>query len=108
MTRDLSGTQISESFTEALTANGIDAANTSSELKTVLATLGEIKKFQNGETFSLTASWKDSNATLFIQKPDLSIQKITGPEKFVTDLFSIWFGKSADSKLEDLKKTLLK
>ena len=89
-------------------ANDIDTANTTAELTSVLAAVNEITKFKKGEVFSLTAEWKDATATLFIQRPDQSIQKITGPEKFITDLFSIWFGKPVDDKMEDLKKTLLK
>jgi Chalcone isomerase-like len=108
VSRDLTGTQISESFAEALKANDIDADKSSKELATVLSSVHEIKKFKTGEVFSLTATWKDGNATLLIQKPDQSVQKISGPEKFVSDLFSIWFGKPADDKLADLKKSLLK
>jgi hypothetical protein len=108
LARDLKGSQISDSFKEALKANDIDTANTTAELTSVLAAVNEITKFKKGEVFSLTAEWKDATATLFIQRPDQSIQKITGPEKFITDLFSIWFGKPVDDKMEDLKKTLLK
>lgn len=108
LARDLKGSQISDSFKEALKANDIDTANTTAELTSVLTAVNEITKFKKGEVFSLTAEWKDSTATLFIQRPDQSIQKISGPEKFVTDLFSIWFGKPVDEKMEDLKKVLLK
>jgi hypothetical protein len=108
VSRDLKGSQISDSFKEALKANDIDTANTTAELSAVLTAVNGITKFKKGEVFSLTAEWKDTTATLFIQRPDQSIQKISGPEKFVTDLFSIWFGKPVDDKMEDLKKTLLK
>ncbi len=108
VSRDLTGSQISESFIEALKANDIDTEKTSKELAEVLASVKDIKKFKTGEVFSLTAFWKDGTATLWIQKPDQTIQKITGAEKFATDLFSIWFGTPADPKLEDLKKALLK
>jgi hypothetical protein len=108
VSRDLTGEQISDSFAEALKANDIDSTKTSKELTDVLSEIKEIKKFKKGEVFSLTSYWKDNTATLLIQKPDQTIQKISGPEKFATDLFSIWFGTPADTKLEDLKKTLLK
>lgn len=108
LARDLKGSQISDSFKEALKANDIDTANTTAELTSVLTAVNEITKFKKGEVFSLTADWKDATATLYIQRPDQSIQKITGPDKFITDLFSIWFGKPVDEKMEDLKKTLLK
>ena len=106
--RDLTGSQISESFKEALKENGIDLEKSSSELTDVLAAIHSVQKIKNGEVFSLTSIWKNSTATLLIQKPDQTIQKISGPEKFAVDLFSIWFGKPADPKLEDLKKSLLK
>ncbi len=108
VSRDLTGTQISESFKEALKANGVDSENTSQELTQILTTLNEFKQFKTGDVFSLTATWKDKMATMYLQKPGQPLQKITGPEKFATDLFSIWFGIPADPKLEDLKKSLLK
>ncbi len=108
LARNLKGPQISDSFKEALKANDIDPTKTTTELTAVLTAVNEMTQFKKDEVFSLTAEWKDNTATLFIQRPDQSIQKITGPEKFVTDLFSIWFGKPVDEKMEDLKKTLLK
>jgi hypothetical protein len=109
LSRDLSGTQIADSFKEALAANKIDTEKTSKELKEVLSVINKIEKFKNTETFSISALWqKDNTATLIIQKPDGSIQKVTGPDQFVTDLFSIWFGTPVDGKMEDLKKALLK
>jgi hypothetical protein len=108
VSRDITGTQISESFKEALKVNGIEIDRASKELIEVLTAVGDFKKFNTGDVFSLTATWNNDTATLYIQKPNLPLQKISGPEKFVTDLFSIWFGKPADAKLEDLKKELLK
>ncbi len=109
LSRNLSGTQITDSFKEALAANKIDTEKTSKELTEVLSILNKIEKFKTAETFSISALWqKDDMATLIIQKPDGSTQKITGPDQFVTDLFSIWFGIPVDGKMEDLKKTLLK
>jgi len=98
---------MSESFKEALKINGVDLEK-NIELTTLLKALIDIEKIKAGEVFSVTASWLDGSANIFIQRPDQTIQKISGPEKMVTDLFSIWFGQPADAKLEDLKKTLLK
>jgi Chalcone isomerase-like len=114
--RDLSGKKITDSFKEALETNGVDIANLSKEMAEVMAELFSVSEFKKGETFSLLATWKDSGkesakesvANLFIQKPGGSIKLISGDEKFVADLFSIWFGKPNDDKLADLKKTLLK
>jgi hypothetical protein len=106
--RDLAGAKITQSFTESLENNGVDVKNPSKEMAEVMAELNTVKEFKKGETFSLLATWKDSNATLFIQKPDGSITTISGPEKFANELFSIWFGTPADKEMIELKKTLLK
>jgi hypothetical protein len=108
MARDLSGTKISDSFKEALEHNGLDINNLSKEMQELMAELSSVKEFEKGQAISLLATWKDSSATLFIGRPDGSIKTITGNETFATDLFAIWFGKPADDKLADLKKTLIK
>lgn len=108
MARDLSGKKISDSFKEALEKNNIDINALSKELTLVLKELNQVPEFLKNESISLSATWKDNTATLFIQKPDGKVETITGDEKFVTDLFSIWFGIPADDKLADLKKILLK
>lgn len=108
LARDLSGTQISDSFKEALGVNGVDVKNPPKEIGEILAELAQIKEFKEKEVFSLTGAWKDSNGTLYIQKPDGSIKKISGEATFLKQIFSIWFGEPADGKLGELKKTLLK
>lgn len=111
MSRDLTGKKIVESFNEALEVNSVDIKNLSPELKQVMDEVSGISEFKTGDTFTLLASWKDAaenQASLFIQKPDGSVKTITGHEKFIVDLFSIWFGKPADGKLGELKKALLK
>ena len=108
MSRDLSGKKITDSFKEALEKNGLDLNSLSPELSSVLNELNQVAEFKKNDTVSLTSTWNDTKATLFIQKPDGKIKQITGDEKFVTDLFSIWFGTPADDKLADLKKALIK
>ena len=106
--RDLSGKKITDSFKESLELNGVDIANPSKEISAVLSELASINEFKKGETFSLAATWNNDTATLYIQKTDGTVKTFTGPEKFITELFSIWFGKTTDDRLADLKKTLLK
>ncbi len=108
MSRDLAGSKITDSFKEALEHNGLDISALSKEMNDLMTELSSVKEFQKGQSFSLLATWKGINATLFIKRPDGSIKTITGNETFVTDLFAIWFGKPADDKLLDLKKTLIK
>lgn len=111
LSRDLAGKKITDSFKEALEANGVNVSQPSKEISEVINELSSIKEFKAGEAFSLVATWtdpKNATATLIIEKPDRSTKVISGDEKFITDLFSIWFGKPADEKLADLKKVLLK
>ncbi len=108
MSRDLPGEKITSSFKEALAHNGLDINNFSKEMSELMTELSSINEFQKGQSFSLLANWKDTTASLFIKRPDGSIKTISGNEAFVTDLFAIWFGKPADDKLADLKKSLIK
>jgi hypothetical protein len=108
MSRDLAGTKITSSFKEALEHNGLDINNLSKEMSELMTELSSVKEFEKGQSFSLLATWKDTTATLFIKRADGSIKTITGNEVFATDLFAIWFGKPADDKLAELKKSLIK
>ena len=109
LTRDVGGTKISDSFKESLEKNGVNTKAPSKELGELLNEVASIKEFSKGQSFTLTAVYgKDGNATLYANKPDGSFKVISGPESFVHDLFSIWFGKPVDDHLENLKKSLLK
>lgn len=111
LSRDLSGKKITDSFKEALEVNAVDVEKPSKEIAEVIKTLSDVKEFKSGQAFSFLATWadpKDTTATLIIQKPDNTTETITGDEKFITELASIWFGKPSDDRLSDLKKVLLK
>ena len=106
--RNLPGDKISNSFKEGLEANEVDVSKLSKELSQALAQISDIKEFKEGQNFSLTFTWAGDNATAYITDPSLKISTITGPKVFADQLLSIWFGKTADSRLEDLKQTLVK
>ncbi len=106
--RNLSGDKISSSFKDGLEANDVNVKALSKELGQALAQISEIKEFKEGQNFSITFTWAGDNATAFITDPTLKISTITGPKQFADQLLSIWFGKTADSRLEDLKQTLVK
>lgn len=106
MLRDLTGRQITDSFTDALKANGIQISST--EIKTVLSTISEIQQFKKGEIFSIVGTTKDDKGYLYLQKPNGEMQTIAGQSELPSQMFSIWFGKPVDDKLADLKKELLK
>ena len=106
--RNLPGDKVSNSFKDGLEANGIDTKKLGTELSTVMKAISNITEFKEGQTFSMTFVWSADTATLHITDPAASIISITGPKLFAEQLLSIWFGKTADSRLEDLKKTLLK
>ncbi|MGZ3692058.1 MAG: chalcone isomerase family protein, partial [Pseudobdellovibrio sp.] len=106
--RDLPGEKISSSFKEGLEANGLDPKSLNTELATLLKEVSNIKEFKNGQNFALTFTWNGEMATVYITDPLARILSISGPKAFADQLLSIWFGKTADSRLEDLKKTLIK
>lgn len=108
--RNLPGEKISDSFKDGLTANEVDVKKLSPELTLVLKEISAITEFKESETFSLTFNWAAdaTAATVYLTDATLKMKTVTGPKLFADQLLSIWFGKSADSKLEDLKKTLIK
>ena len=108
--RNLPGEKISESFKDGLAANEIDVNKLSPELAQVLKEISAVSEFKENETFSITFNWLSDNitATVYLTDATLKMKTITGPKKFAEQLLSIWFGNAADSKLEDLRKELIK
>ncbi len=107
--RDLPGEKISSSFKEGLEANGLktDDKSLGLELGTIMKELNNIKEFKKGQSFAITFTWAGDNATVYLTDPNARIISVTGPKAFASSLLSIWFGKPADSKLEELKKSLV-
>ena len=107
--RDLPGEKISTSFKEGLEANGVktDDKSLGLELGTIMKELTNVKEFKKGQNFAITFTWAGDNATVYLTDPNARIISVTGPKAFANQLLSIWFGKPADSKLEELKKTLV-
>lgn len=105
--RDLPGTKIADSFKEGLEVNKINVKNLSPELTQVMNIISAISEFKKTENFSVTASWTDTTSTLLLES-STEIKVITGSPELATEIMSIWFGKPADGKLGDLKKTLIK
>lgn len=107
--RDLPGEKISSSFKDGLEANGLktDDKSLGTELGTIMKELNNIKEFKKGQNFAITFTWAGDNATVYLTDPNARIISVTGPKAFANNLLSIWFGKPADSKLEDLKKSLV-
>ncbi|MEQ1721871.1 MAG: chalcone isomerase family protein [Pseudobdellovibrio sp.] len=106
--RDLPGEKISSSFKDGLEANKIDVKNLSPELTQVLGEISAITEFKDGESFSITFTWAGDKATAYLTDTTLKIKTVTGDKVFADQLLSIWFGKPADGKLENLKKDLIK
>ena len=106
--RTLAGDKISSSFKDGLEANGVNPEKLGTELATVMKEISNITEFKEGQNFAITFTWAGESASVHITDPSARIISITGPKLFAEQLLSIWFGKSADSRLEDLKKTLLK
>ena len=106
--RTLGGDKISSSFKDGLQANGVNTEKLGTELGTVMKEISNITEFKEGQNFAITFTWAGESATIHITDPSARIISITGPKAFAEQLLSIWFGKTTDSRLEDLKKTLLK
>lgn len=112
--RDLPGTKISEAFKEGLEKNGIKTLTP--ELEQVLKVISEIKEFKKNESFSIAVSWKEvekdkvksTEATVYLQQTGGEIKSVSGSPVFAENFLSIWFGQPSDSRLGDLKKSLIK
>ncbi len=103
--RDLPGSKISDAFKEGLESNGIKTLTP--ELEKVLKEISEIKEFKKNESFSIAITWKEKEATVFMQQTGGEIKSVAGPSEFAENFLSIWFGKPSDSRLGDLKKSLI-
>lgn len=105
--RDLPGQKVADSFKEGLEANKINPKKLSPELTAVMNEVAGIQEFKKGQSFSITAFWKDNQPTLLLEDGQ-QIKVISGSGQFIEQIFSIWFGKPADLKLAELKKVLLR
>lgn len=106
MLRDLPAQKISDSFIDALKANGV--AIDSGDMKIVIDHISKMNEFKQGEIFSIAGYTKDDKGWLFLQKPTGEIITVAGSSQLVEQMFSIWFGKPVDDRLAELKKELLK
>lgn len=106
--RSLPGEKISASFKEGLHANKVDTKSLSPALAQILTEVSSISNFKDGETFSITIHWASDKAIVYLTDAALRMKTFTGDKMLAQQLLSIWFGKSADNQLADLKKTLIK
>lgn len=106
--RNLSGKRVTDSFKEGLVANKIDIKKLPAELAQVLKEISAISEIKNKENLSITISWSKNEATVYLADASDKVISIVGSKDFAEQLLSIWFGKMADSKLEVLKKNLIK
>jgi hypothetical protein len=107
--RNLPGGKISGSFKEGLEANKIDVKNLSPEMTQLLKEISEIKEFKENESFTITVNWTTGHSTVYLtDSATQQMKTISGTDELGHELLSIWFGRPADSKLEELKKALLK
>jgi hypothetical protein len=104
--RNLPSTKISEAFKEGLELNKI-STRTSPELKQILDEVASFNEFKKKEILSIAITWKDNRSTIFLEQAGSEVKSITGPSEFAEQFLSIWFGKSSDGKIANLKKSLL-
>ncbi len=104
--RDIDAAKIESAFRESLVANKINLDETPFKafLKAFLEN-GEIKK---KTSMTLVGHFEaDGTETLSFESTSNKVTEIKGPSGFLKKIYSIWFGASADSGLEELKKSLL-
>lgn len=106
--RDLSGSDITKSFKEALKENDVDLSQTVEGLSDLMTEIDTLKSVKKGEVFALTADWRDNQYNIHVIKPDHTMKTIAANDMALKKLFSIWLGKPVDDKMYDLKKNLLK
>ena len=104
--RDLSGSDISKSFKEALKENDVDLSKPVMGLSDLMTEVESVKSFKKGEVFSLSGDWKENH--IVVQRPDQTTKTILADSDGLKKMFSIWLGKPVDDKMQDLKKNLLK
>jgi hypothetical protein len=104
--RDVDAEKVVEGFKEALEANGVDLK--SAALQSFFSAV--VKGGEAKESKTLTIAGEKSGATekIFYEDGQGALTSIEGPPGLIRSIFSIWFGKSADSGLESFKKELLK
>lgn len=106
--RNLPGEKISDSFKDGLEANKIDVKKLSPALSKVLSEVSSVSEFKEGESFSITINWTADKSIVYLTDSKLKMKTIIDSKEFADELLSIWFGKTADSRLADLKKSLIK
>lgn len=106
--RELSGSDISKSFKEALKENDVDLSKPVAGLSDLMTEVESIKSFKKGEVFAISGDWSNNQQRIVIQRPDGSTKTITADDASLKKLFSMWLGKPVDDKMNDLKKNLLK
>lgn len=106
MLRTVTASALSESFKEALTANGyaIDA-----ELTNILGLFAKSADATNGKSLTLLIV-KEAGGKVTLSYEDTKgvVQSTTVSASVMTKIMSIWLGKAADDGLEKLKASLLK
>lgn len=106
--KNLPGEKISDSFKDGLEANNIDVKKLPPPLEKVLQEVAAVGEFKEGDNFSITVNWTADKAIVYLTDAKLKMKTIMDSKDFADQLLSIWFGKTTDAKLADLKKSLIK
>lgn len=105
--RNMPGDRISTSLKEGLAANKISLKSIPPAIEEVLEQIADITEFQNSSHLTLTFEWKAHQSWVHISQGARMLKSISGTPEFADQLLSIWFGKTSDPKLNELKKTLI-
>lgn len=102
--RSLPGEKISSTFREEIEANKIKVKHFSDGLNQILSEIASIPNLKIGDVLSITVNWSQDSANIYLTGTSLNFKMISGDKLFAEQLMSIWFGKSAESRLDELKK----
>lgn len=98
--------KIVTSFKESLTANKVDLE--SPPIKEALAKIEAGGDIKEGQVMSLVGLKTATGEVLVYDNGNGQTAAIKGGPGFLRQIYSIWYGSTAESTMEDLKKELLK
>lgn len=104
--RSVDADNVQKSFKEALKANSVNLDEAS--VKQFLDSVNQGGEAKEGKALTiLGAKLKDGSEEVLYENTSGNVSTITGKAGFVEQIFSIWLGKSADSGVAQLKKSIL-
>lgn len=108
--REVDAEKIETSFREGLKANKINLDQPA--IQTFLKAVAANSNIKKNEIMTLVGAFSETTngqktETLYFESTSGTVTSIEGPNGFLQQVFSIWFGETPELALSDLKKSLL-